>query len=131
MSSFGLTLDLKDDDETIERYKEYHRAVWPEVEEALRSIGVTRMRIYLHGRRLFMYMEAVDGFDAARDFPRYMETRAGQGVGRPDAHLPGARSGSRRGGVVGVHGAGVRPGAVTRRRLYGQPATGDTRRDYA
>lgn len=74
VSSFGLTLNLKADDETIERYKEYHRAVWPEVEEALRGIGVTRMRIFLHGHRLFMYMEAVDGFDVARDFPRYMET---------------------------------------------------------
>ena len=74
VSSFGLTLNLQDDAETIERYKEYHRAVWPEVEEALRGIGVTRMRIFLHGRRLFMYMEAVDGFDVARDFPRYMET---------------------------------------------------------
>jgi len=28
------------------------------------------MKIFLLGRRLFMYMEAVDGFDPARAFPR-------------------------------------------------------------
>jgi len=33
------------------------------------------MKIFLHGRRLFMYLEASDDFDLARDFPRYMETR--------------------------------------------------------
>jgi L-rhamnose mutarotase len=39
----------------------------------LREIGIVEMRIYLVGRRLFMYMEAVDGFAPERDFPKLAE----------------------------------------------------------
>ena len=74
MTVFAMTLNLKDDPQVIERYKEYHRAVWPEVKEGLRGIGITRMKIFLHGRRLFMYVEAREGFDPARDFQRYTES---------------------------------------------------------
>ncbi len=73
MKCFAMTLNLKDDPRVIEQYKEYHRAVWPEVLAGLRGVGITRMKIFLHGRRLFMYLEASDGFELARDFPRYME----------------------------------------------------------
>jgi len=44
-----MTLMLKDDEEIVE------------------------MRIYLLGRRLFMCMEAVDGFAPERDFPKLAE----------------------------------------------------------
>jgi len=70
MHSYGLTLLLKDDAEVIERYKRYHREAWPEVIARLKEIGITEMKIYLIGRRLFMYMEAIDGFDPDRDFPK-------------------------------------------------------------
>jgi L-rhamnose mutarotase len=70
MQSYGMTLMLKDDDEIVERYKEYHRKAWPEVVSRLRENGITQMRIYLLGRRMFMYMEAVDGFSPERDFPK-------------------------------------------------------------
>jgi L-rhamnose mutarotase len=66
------TLQLKDDPATIARYVEHHRAVWPEVERGLRSIGIQRMLIWLLGRRLFMLMETSDDFDEARDWARYM-----------------------------------------------------------
>ena len=65
-----MTLMLKDGDQIVERYKEYHRHAWPEVVERLREVGVVNMRIYLLGRRMFMYMEAGDGFDPQRDFPK-------------------------------------------------------------
>ena len=68
-----MTLMLKDDDEIVERYKEYHRHAWPEVLARLRAIGITEMRIYLLGRRMFMYMEVVDGFEPERDFPKLNE----------------------------------------------------------
>ena len=68
MQTYGMTLMLKDDESIVERYKEYHRRAWPEVVERLREVGVVNMRIYLLGRRMFMYMEAVDGFDPQRDF---------------------------------------------------------------
>ena len=70
MQSYGMTLMLKDDEEIVDRYKEYHRKAWPEVVSRLREIGITEMRIYLLGRRMFMYMEAVDGFSPEREFPK-------------------------------------------------------------
>ena len=70
LQTYGMTLMLKDDEEIIERYKEYHRTAWPEVVSRLRESGIREMRIYLLGRRMFMYMEAVDGFSPERDFPK-------------------------------------------------------------
>jgi len=40
---------------------------------ALKQVGIISMRIYLIGRRMFMYMEAVDDFAPERDFPKYLE----------------------------------------------------------
>jgi L-rhamnose mutarotase len=68
-----MTLALRDDPAAIERYKEEHRHAWPEVLARLRGAGIEQMRIFLLGRRLFMYMETADGFDPARDFPRLNE----------------------------------------------------------
>ena len=73
MKSFAMTLHLKDDPKTIETYKEYHRNVWPEVEQSLKAVGIVSMQIFLLGRRLFMYMETTDDFEAQRDFPKYLE----------------------------------------------------------
>jgi L-rhamnose mutarotase len=73
MKRYARTINLKDDPEVIARYVEHHRAVWPEVESGLRDIGIERMLIWTLGRRLFMLMETVDGFDPDRDFGRYME----------------------------------------------------------
>jgi L-rhamnose mutarotase len=63
MKTFGKALDLKNDPEIIEKYKEYHRNVWPEVKDSLGEIGITAMRIFCLGNHLFMYMETVDDFD--------------------------------------------------------------------
>jgi L-rhamnose mutarotase len=57
-----LALDLKDDEALIEEYKEYHRAVWPEIKESIISSGIVDMQIYLLGNRLFMIMETDNGF---------------------------------------------------------------------
>ena len=73
MQSYGFTLLLKDDADVIDRYKRYHREAWPEVIARLKEIGIIEMKIFLIGRRLFMYMEAVDGFDPDRDFPKLNE----------------------------------------------------------
>ncbi len=70
MKSYGLTLCLRDDPAKIETYKEYHRAVWPEVLAGLREAGIRRMQIFLLGRRMFMYVDTEDDFDPARDFAR-------------------------------------------------------------
>lgn len=49
MASFGMTLMLRDDPAGIEEYKRCHRAVWPSVKARLREVGISRMRIFLHG----------------------------------------------------------------------------------
>lgn len=73
MKSYAMALDLRGNADVIDRYKAYHRAVWDEVQEGLRSLGIVKMKIFLRGNRLFMYIEAPDDFDLERDFPRYTE----------------------------------------------------------
>ncbi|MFG0283801.1 MAG: L-rhamnose mutarotase [Phycisphaerales bacterium JB039] len=73
MKRYGQTLELVDDPALIAEYVEHHRRVWPEVIAALRAIGLQRMTIFLRGNRLFMYYEAPDEFDPARDYQRYTE----------------------------------------------------------
>ena len=71
---FGLALNLKDGTHIIERYKAYHRDVWPEVEQGLKVVGITEMKIFLlPGRRMFIYMQTGDGFNPDRDSLRYLE----------------------------------------------------------
>jgi L-rhamnose mutarotase len=71
--SYAMALDLKDDPKLIEEYVEYHRAVWPEALDSLRSLGVEKAKIFLLGRRLFMYVEVPDDFDFPADLARYTE----------------------------------------------------------
>jgi L-rhamnose mutarotase len=73
MKSFGRTINLKDNLKAIEAYKEYHRKVWPEVESQVGKSGVIKMRIFLFGRRLFMYIETIDEFDADAFVARWMQ----------------------------------------------------------
>ena len=62
MKRYCLTLDLKDDPALIAEYEAFHRAVWPDILESIRSAGITAMEIYRFGNRLFMIMETTDGF---------------------------------------------------------------------
>lgn len=73
MKSFGLTLNLQDDEHKIAAYRRYHQAVWPEVTARLRECGVQGMQIFLRGTRMFMYLVTDDDFDLKRDFPRINE----------------------------------------------------------
>jgi L-rhamnose mutarotase len=62
-----LAIDLKDDS-VVGTYREYHRRVWPEVLESLRTSGVLDLQIYLLGRRLVMIADLEDGADLRRAF---------------------------------------------------------------
>lgn len=62
-----LAIDLKDDS-VVATYRDYHRRVWPEVLDSLRTSGVLGMQIYLLGRRLVMIAELEDGSDLRRAF---------------------------------------------------------------
>jgi L-rhamnose mutarotase len=72
MKEIAMTLNLKDDPQAMQAYRQHHAAVWPEVLEALQSVGVRNMRIWLWGRRLFMLVEAKSTFEPERDFARYL-----------------------------------------------------------
>ena len=71
MKAFAQALDLKDDPTLIAAYKEHHQRVFPEVIAALREIGITRMKLFMLGTRLFMYFEAPDQFLPERDYQAY------------------------------------------------------------
>jgi L-rhamnose mutarotase len=47
-----------------ERYDELHTAVWPDVLEAIRRVGITKWLIFRDGLDLFHYIEC-DDYDAA------------------------------------------------------------------
>jgi L-rhamnose mutarotase len=54
----GLHTRLKPGAE--DRYEEYHRAVWPEVVDAIRRAGITKYVIYRDGLDLFHHIECED-----------------------------------------------------------------------
>lgn len=62
MPQFAMTLTLVDAPGAAERYRAAHREVWPAITRGLRELGVTSERIFLKGRRLFLYLEAPEGF---------------------------------------------------------------------
>ena len=78
MPTFAQALDLKNDPRLIAEYVDHHRRVWPEVEAALREIGIRRMQIYLAGTRLFMVFDAAEGFVPERDFQRFAASPRGR-----------------------------------------------------
>jgi len=55
--------------ERQEEYLRLHQAVWPEVEQTLRSANIRNYSIFLHGDLLFSYYEYV-GVDHAADLAR-------------------------------------------------------------
>ena len=73
MASFAMTLCLRDDPAAISAYVEAHRAAWPSVKSKLREVGIESMKIYLRGRRLFMYFEAPDTFEPSTGFASLLE----------------------------------------------------------
>ena len=59
------TMDLKDDPELIEKYRECHskEKSWREIREGIRSVGILEMEIYIEGAKLFMIVETPLDFD--------------------------------------------------------------------
>ena len=62
MKKHYLALDLKDEEELIKKYDDYHKDVWPEVLKSLGDSGIQSMEIYRVGNRLFMIIEVDDSF---------------------------------------------------------------------
>jgi L-rhamnose mutarotase len=62
MKRYCLALDLKNDPVLIAEYEQYHKKIWPEIEQSLKSGGINDMEIYRVSNRLFMIMEVDDDF---------------------------------------------------------------------
>lgn len=58
-------LKLEDNSQLIEEYKKVHapEAVWPEITQGMREVGIVDMEIYILGTQLFMIMDTVADFD--------------------------------------------------------------------
>lgn len=70
MKRYCQTLTIKPDQESIERYLEVHRHVWPEIIEGQHEVGILLMEIYALENRLFMIVDTVDSFEWERDMAR-------------------------------------------------------------
>ncbi len=65
MKRVGFTLKIKK--ELIEEYKEHHRNVWPEMQQALRETGWHNYSLYLRDDgTLFGYFETPESLEAAQ-----------------------------------------------------------------
>src|SRR5690606_24615058 len=62
MKRYLLALDLKHDPALIAAYDEWHRNVWPDIEQSILDSGILRMEIYRFANRPCMLMETTDGF---------------------------------------------------------------------
>lgn len=62
MRRYCFALDLINDPALIAGYEAYHRAVWPEILESIRSAGIEKLEIYRWGNRLFMILDAGEAF---------------------------------------------------------------------
>ncbi len=73
MKRIAMTVMLRDDPEVIRQYEELHADPWPEVLSRGYECGIRRVFIYRYGRRLFMFLEAVDEFDLKHDSARILD----------------------------------------------------------
>lgn len=68
MKRYCLAVDLIDDPELIDEYKNRHKKenAWPAITKSIADSGITNMEIYKTGNRLFMIMETDDDFSFER-----------------------------------------------------------------
>ena len=62
MRKYVLALDLKNDQDLIKEYLDYHENVWPEVTQSTKDAGIEKLDIYLLGTRMIMTIEVSDSF---------------------------------------------------------------------
>ena len=55
MIRIAMTVKIRPD--LIEEYKQYHRNVWPEIEQMQRRLGFRNVSIFFSGDTLFLYQE--------------------------------------------------------------------------
>ncbi len=63
MKNYALAVDMPNDPQLIEEYIEYHKNVWPEILKSIRDSGITNMKIYHIGNRLYMHITVNENFN--------------------------------------------------------------------
>lgn len=58
-------LEIKDDPELIEAYKQCHsrETQWKEVRDGIREVGILEMELYIHGNKVVMIVETRPDFE--------------------------------------------------------------------
>jgi L-rhamnose mutarotase len=61
---YCLTLELRDDEELIRQYEQYHQPgnVWPEILDSIRGAGIENMQIFRLGTQLVMVLDVAPHF---------------------------------------------------------------------
>lgn len=63
MKRYCLALDLKNDETLIKEYEAYHKNVWKEILDGIKSVGILDMQIYRVENRMFMILETPEDFN--------------------------------------------------------------------
>ncbi len=63
---YCFALDLKNNQNLIKEYEDYHKSVWPEILDSIKNSGIDNMEIYRSGNRLFMTIETNSKFSFNR-----------------------------------------------------------------
>ena len=56
------TLSLKDDPQLIQQYISHHRNMSQEQLDGMKRNGINRLKIFLRGQRMFMFVETTDDY---------------------------------------------------------------------
>lgn len=87
MKKYCLALDLKEDEQAIKAYDDYHKKVWPEVKESLKEAGILDMEIYRTHNRLFMIIKVVPDFSFEKKGGIGSGQSKSAGMGKPDVPI--------------------------------------------
>ncbi|MEO8719889.1 MAG: L-rhamnose mutarotase [Ginsengibacter sp.] len=63
---YCFAVDLKDDEQLIKEYENYHRHIWPEIIDSIKNAGVNDLEIYRVSNHLFMIMETDQNFSLSK-----------------------------------------------------------------
>jgi L-rhamnose mutarotase len=66
MKTFYLALDLKNDEQLMKEYEEYHQAVWPSILKQIKETGILTCEIYKVHNRLLMVLQTTEDFSFER-----------------------------------------------------------------
>jgi L-rhamnose mutarotase len=99
MKKYCLAMDLKEDEDLITAYDEYHKNVWPEVKDSLKEADILDMEIYRTGNRLFMIIHVSPEFsfenktalDKSNPIVQDWETRMSQYQKQLPGSIPGEK----------------------------------------